>query len=79
MLRATAKELGYEFNGIQVPEDESKDIYGISYSLMVVPLVKAIQEQQELIKKLRLKIVSQEQKNSDLEKRMERIEKYMKR
>ncbi len=51
-----AKKIGYDFNGIHVPEDETKDSYGISYSLFVVPLVKALQEQQEEISDLKKKI-----------------------
>lgn len=64
----TAKEIGYNFNGIHIPEDETKDSYGISYSLFVVPLVKAVQEQQDEISSLKEKI-------EKLEKLVERIDK----
>ena len=39
---------GYEFSGIDTPS-EGNDAYGIRYAEFVVPLVKAIQEQQEII------------------------------
>ncbi len=51
------KENGYEFTGVDVPENE-KDHYAIRYAEFVVPLVKAVQElsamfeeQQKTIKK----------------------------
>ena len=39
---------GYDFSGIDTPT-EGNDAYGIRYAEFVVPLVKAIQEQQEII------------------------------
>ena len=47
-VEAAAKELGYEFSGVDAPKNED-DLYGLRYSAFVVPLVKAIQEQQVLI------------------------------
>jgi len=38
-----AKEAGYNFNGVHVPENDA-DNYSLSYEKMVVPLVKAVQE-----------------------------------
>ena len=43
-----AKEINYNFDGIYIPQNE-KDRYGLNYSSFVVPLVKAIQEQQKVI------------------------------
>jgi trimeric autotransporter adhesin len=40
------RETGYDFNGIHHPETEI-DNYSMSYELMVVPLVKAVQELNE--------------------------------
>jgi hypothetical protein len=42
-VEIAAKETGYNFNGIHVPENES-DNYGLAYAQFVVPLVKAVQE-----------------------------------
>ena len=39
---------GYDFNGVHKPANEN-DNYSIAYSLFVVPLVKAVQEQQQMI------------------------------
>lgn len=45
-VEAAAKESGYEFNGVHIPES-SVDNYSLSYSQFVVPLVKAVQELSE--------------------------------
>ncbi len=50
-----ANEIGFDFSGIKKPEHEG-DIYGLSYASFVVPLVKAIQEQQEEIESLKIQI-----------------------
>lgn len=51
-VEATAKALGYEFSGVDAPKNE-KDFYGLRYSTFVVPLVKAVQEQQVQIDELK--------------------------
>jgi len=47
-VEKAAKEIGYNFNGVHVPENDN-DNYSISYSQFVVPLVKGMQEQQQMI------------------------------
>ncbi len=47
-VEQAAKQCGYDFHGIHVPKD-STDSYCLSYGTFVVPLVKAVQEQQEMI------------------------------
>ncbi len=49
-VESAMKDVGYDFDGVHLPNSE-KDNYSVSYSQFVVPMVKAIQEQQELIKK----------------------------
>lgn len=41
-VETAAKESGYNFSGVTAPRD-STDLYGVSYSQFVVPLVKAVQ------------------------------------
>ena len=48
---AAARELGYEFSGVDAPKN-SNDRYGLRYAAFVVPLVKAVQEQQAMISNL---------------------------
>ena len=47
-VEKAAKESDYQFDGVVTPKN-IKEAYGLSYSQFVVPLVKAIQEQQKMI------------------------------
>jgi trimeric autotransporter adhesin len=42
-VEAAAKEMGYEFSGVDAAKNEH-DLYGIRYAEFVAPLVKAVQE-----------------------------------
>jgi hypothetical protein len=42
-VEAAANELGYEFSGVDKPQNET-DLYGLRYAAFTVPLVKAVQE-----------------------------------
>jgi len=46
-----ANNLGYEFSGVDAPENE-ESMYSLRYAEFVVPLVKAMQEQQKKIEEL---------------------------
>jgi len=46
-----AQETGYDFSGVSKPAND-KDIYSLRYAEFVVPLVKAVQEQQTQIEQL---------------------------
>lgn len=46
-----ASDLGFSFSGVDEPKNE-RDHYGLRYAEFVVPLVKAVQEQQEQIESL---------------------------
>ena len=52
-VEEVAKSLGYNFSGVDKPQDVSKQTYALRYSDFVVPLVKAIQEQQKQIDELK--------------------------
>ncbi|MEM1326302.1 MAG: tail fiber domain-containing protein [Bacteroidota bacterium] len=54
-VEAAAEELSFEFSGVDQPRSEV-DIYGLRYGVFVVPLVKAVQEQQEVIEDLEEKV-----------------------
>jgi trimeric autotransporter adhesin len=61
-----AAELGYEFDGVHAPAND-KDHYSLAYSQFIMPLVKAMQEQQA--------IITNQQKQIDiLEKRLAILE-----
>ncbi len=54
-VEQAAQELGFEFSGIDAPDNE-KGYYSLRYGQFVVPLVKAVQEQQNEIELLREEI-----------------------
>ena len=60
-VAAAAKKIGYDFDGVSIPQNET-DLYGIRYAEFVVPLVKAVQEQQVIIEKLLKRIEALEKK-----------------
>ena len=73
-VEQAAKELGYEFNGVDVPKND-KDFYGLRYAQFVVPLVKAVQELNE---KLDQKQAENDQLKAmllELDKRIDKLEK----
>lgn len=57
-----AKKAGYDFNGVHAPENPT-DNWSLSYEKLVVPLIKAVQEQQQQIDKL-------EQENNDIKNQL---------
>jgi hypothetical protein len=65
-VEAASQALNYNFSGISKPE-KSDGHYGLDYASFVVPLVKAMQEQQEMIETLK-------QQNKALENRLKAIE-----
>ncbi len=64
-VELAAKECLFDFSGIDKPQNE-KDFYGLRYADFVVPLVKAIQEQQTLILKLQKDISILENRINEL-------------
>jgi hypothetical protein len=50
-VEKAATESGYAFSGVDKPQD-TDGLYGLRYAEFVVPLVKAVQEQQEMIREL---------------------------
>lgn len=54
-VEQAAKEVGYNFNGVHKPTS-SNDNYSVAYSQFVVPLVKAVQEQQAMIDDLKAQL-----------------------
>ncbi len=60
-VEETAKNIGYNFSGVQKPQNEH-DHYALAYSQFVVPLVKAMQEQQQMIAQLQASIEELRQK-----------------
>jgi hypothetical protein len=65
-VEQAAKESGYDFSGVDKPKNDN-DLYALRYAEFVVPLTKAIQEQQQMINELR-------KQNGELMKRVGELE-----
>ncbi|HJW29507.1 MAG TPA: tail fiber domain-containing protein, partial [Saprospiraceae bacterium] len=63
-VEQAANSLQYNFSGVDKPHDADKQTYALRYSDFVVPLVKAIQEQQAEIDALLQRIAVLEQKSN---------------
>jgi trimeric autotransporter adhesin len=79
-VEQAARAAGYDFSGVDKPKN-ANDFYGLRYADFVVPLVKAMQEQQQMIDELKkqneeLKKNNSVQKNlnESLLKRLEKLE-----
>ncbi len=72
-------DLGYNFDGLHIPDDNNPtDNYGIAYSQFIMPIVKAVQEQQEIIEHQKAELEqlkSQLDQLKSLEQRLEALEK----
>jgi len=72
-VEEAARRIGYDFSGVDTPENEN-DFYGLRYAEFVVPLVKAVQEQQEMIIIQNQTIAELKTQNTLLWKRLEKLE-----
>lgn len=54
-VEKAARAAGYDFSGVDAPKNEDS-LYGLRYAEFVVPLVKAMQEQQVVIEQLQKRI-----------------------
>ena len=59
-VEEAAQKTGYDFDGVYHPQ-QSHDVYSLAYAEFVVPLVKAVQEQQKQIDELK-QIIKEQQK-----------------
>jgi hypothetical protein len=59
--------VGFDFSGVDKPKNNA-DFYGLRYAEFVVPLVKAVQEQELIIK-------DQEKRITELEKLLKQMSK----
>ena len=66
-VEQAAAAAGYEFSGVDKPKN-SNDFYGLRYSDFVVPLVKGMQEQQQMIVTLQKQVAALQEQNTLLMK-----------
>lgn len=72
-VEKAAKKSDYEFSGLVQPTS-SQDHYSLRYAEFVVPLVKAVQEQQAIIDNKQIQIENLQNQVADLEKKFEQLE-----
>lgn len=73
-VEEAAKNSKYNFSGVDKPKNAG-DMYGLRYADFVVPLVKAVQEQQEMIIEMKSQNTTLQQIIIELRKRLEELEK----
>lgn len=72
-VEEVASQIGFDFSGLEKPTNE-KGHYGLRYAEFVVPLVKAVQEQQVMIEELKTEAISKDAIIQDLIRRIEKLE-----
>ena len=70
-VEKVANSLGYDFDGIHKPAND-RDHYSLAYSQFIMPLVKAVQEQQVMIKNLQETNIQQQEMILSLEEQVKR-------
>ena len=68
-----ANSLDFNFSGVDLPKNEN-DLYGLRYAEFVVPLVKAVQEQQVIIEELKKENADLKAQHEEILKRLEALE-----
>ena len=74
-VEQAAKEIGYDFSGVDAPKN-ANDFYGIRYAEFVVPLVKAVQElshENEQLKKKVEEAASVKEQVATLQKQVQEL------
>jgi len=71
-VEKTANKFNYDFSGLYKPQSE-KDLYGLSYSDFVVPLVKAVQDLSDSNDDKNQKIAAQDAKIDSLEAGLQQL------
>jgi len=72
-VEKVAQEIGYDFSGVDKPQNK-QTAYGLRYAEFTVPLVKATQEQQDLIVELRADNERRKSEISTLQNRITELE-----
>ncbi len=75
-VEKVATQLGYSFDGIHVPLN-NKDHYSLAYTQFIMPLVKSVQEQQQIIEDQDKKINNQAEQIKKLDQKIEALAKVL--
>jgi trimeric autotransporter adhesin len=75
-VEQAANTSGYDFSGIIKPKTD-EDHYSLSYDAFVVPLVKAVQEQQQIIQQQNKKLEEQDKRLVSLQAQFDELKKLL--
>lgn len=73
-VERAAQNLGYDFSGVKIPENPETQAYGLRYAEFVVPLVKSVQELNNLVESQAEELASQQTINEEYEARISELE-----
>ena len=73
-VEEAANSLGYKFDGVHAP-DNAKDYYSVAYSQFIMPLVKAVQEQQVIIEDQKNDLDTLKTQMAEMRKAIEELKK----
>ena len=74
-IEVACKKLGYNFDGLHIPDVTNKtDNYSVAYSQFIMPLVKGMQEQQNIIETLQKQNEILQKQNAAILMRLEKLE-----
>ncbi len=76
-VEKAAQESGFTFPGIDIPKNEN-EVYTLRYTDFIMPLVKATQEQQDIIEEQEKEIKTQEEINRQQQTEIEELKKMVK-
>ncbi len=77
-VEQAAVATGYKFSGVDKPKTDA-GLYGLRYSEFVVPLVKAIQEQQQMIEALKKENQLQKEANVQMQNQIDELKTLIKK
>jgi len=77
-VEQAAKDVHYNFHGVDKPKSK-EDHYGLRYAEFVVPLVKAVQEQQDVIEQQQKEIKALKKRLQQQDDKIKQIEKILKK
>ena len=76
-VEQAAEASNYSFTGIDIPKNEN-ETYALRYTEFIVPLVKALQEQQHMIEQLQNQITNLSESNNEWGNKFDLLEEKMK-
>ncbi|MCB0709945.1 MAG: tail fiber domain-containing protein, partial [Chitinophagaceae bacterium] len=76
-VEKVANSLGYDFDGIHKPANDH-DHYSLSYSQFIMPLVKAVQQQQKMIEEQKQTNLNQQKIIEEMQKEIQLLKEKIK-